>query len=173
MYNMINISKNIKYLKILMKSKKTKIQYEIIDDDLEISKEVKQLEINSYKKLSKLELLKKLENTNSIPINFKTQWDILEKMRISINAPVDSMGVEYCADTTQTKPIYKFQTLVSLILSSQTKDPTTFAAMNKLINHGLTVDNIIKTDDEKIKELIYGVNFHNNKTKYIKQVYIK
>jgi endonuclease III len=35
--------------------------------------------------------------------------------------------------------------------------------------HGLTVDNILKTPDEKINEMIYKVGFRNNKTKYLKQ----
>ena len=45
-------------------------------------------------------------------------------------------------------------------------------AMRKLQAHGLTVDNLHPdvTSSEKLKELIYGVGFHNNKTKYIHQV---
>ena len=43
--------------------------------------------------------------------------------------------------------VKRFQVLVSLMLSSQTKDQVTFAAMEKLRKHGLTVENIIKTDE--------------------------
>ena len=59
------------------------------------------------------------------------------------------------------------------MLSSQTKDTVTFAIMKKLIDYGLTVENIIKTPIEKITEMIYGVSFHNNKAKYLKEVLIK
>lgn len=49
--------------------------------------------------------------------------------------------------------------LVSLMLSSQTKDQVTAAAMQKLRAHGCTVENILATDDEKLGKLIYPVGF--------------
>jgi len=45
------------------------------------------------------------------------------------------------------------------MLSSQTKDQATFAAMEKLKAYGLTVENILKTPSSKIGELIYPVGF--------------
>lgn len=45
------------------------------------------------------------------------------------------------------------------MLSSQTKDQVTFAAMSRLIDHGCTVDNILSTSDEKLGQLIYPVGF--------------
>lgn len=45
------------------------------------------------------------------------------------------------------------------MLSSQTKDQVTFAAMEKLKAHGLTIENILKTPSAKIGELIYPVGF--------------
>lgn len=53
----------------------------------------------------------------------------------------------------------RYQVLISLMLSSQTKDQVTFAAMEKLKAHGLTVENILKTPTSKIGELIYPVGF--------------
>lgn len=53
----------------------------------------------------------------------------------------------------------RFQVLVSLMLSSQTKDQLTFAAMEKLKKHGLTVENVINTDEEVIANLIHPVGF--------------
>ncbi len=79
------------------------------------------------------------------------------------------MGVS-CSSVSKDPAIYKFQTLISLMLSSQTKDPVTFATMKKLIDYGLTVENIANSSIEKLTELIYGVSFHNNKAKYIKEV---
>lgn len=45
------------------------------------------------------------------------------------------------------------------MLSSQTKDQITFAAMEKLRKHGLSVENIINTDEEVIAKLIHPVGF--------------
>lgn len=45
------------------------------------------------------------------------------------------------------------------MLSSQTKDQVTHAAMLRLRNHGLTVDNILKTDENLLGKLIYPVGF--------------
>lgn len=53
----------------------------------------------------------------------------------------------------------RYQALISLMLSSQTKDQVTYAAMQKLLAHGLTVPNILNTTDEKLGELIYPVGF--------------
>ena len=45
------------------------------------------------------------------------------------------------------------------MLSSQTKDQVNAAAMERLKEHGLTVPNILKTNDKKLGELIYPVGF--------------
>lgn len=55
--------------------------------------------------------------------------------------------------------VRRFQVLVSLMLSSQTKDQVTGAAMQKLRAHGCTVENILATDDETLGKLIYPVGF--------------
>lgn len=45
------------------------------------------------------------------------------------------------------------------MLSSQTKDEVNYAAMQRLKQHGLTVDNILETSDEQLGKLIYPVGF--------------
>ena len=40
--------------------------------------------------------------------------------------------------------------------------------MLKLRAHGLSVENILQTDDATLDGLIHAVGFHNNKVKYIK-----
>jgi endonuclease-3 len=45
------------------------------------------------------------------------------------------------------------------MLSSQTKDQVTYNAMQKLQQHGCTIENILATTDEKLGELIYPVGF--------------
>lgn len=49
--------------------------------------------------------------------------------------------------------------LLSLMLSSQTKDQVTAGAMQRLRSRGLTVDSILQTDDSTLGTLIYPVGF--------------
>ena len=53
----------------------------------------------------------------------------------------------------------RYQSLISLMLSSQTKDQVTFAAMERLREKGLTVDNVLTMSDEELGQLIYPVGF--------------
>ena len=45
------------------------------------------------------------------------------------------------------------------MLSSQTKDEVTHAAMQRLRQHGCTIENILKTDDKALEDLIHPVGF--------------
>ncbi|XP_009875646.1 PREDICTED: endonuclease III-like protein 1 [Apaloderma vittatum] len=63
----------------------------------------------------------------------------------------------------------RYQVLLSLMLSSQTKDQVTSAAMLRLRQRGLTVDGILQMDDATLGQIIYPVGFWRNKVKYIKQ----
>uniref|UniRef100_A0A2S2NYW7 DNA-(apurinic or apyrimidinic site) lyase n=1 Tax=Schizaphis graminum TaxID=13262 RepID=A0A2S2NYW7_SCHGA len=55
------------------------------------------------------------------------------------------------------------------MLSSQTKDEVNFAAMQRLKQYGLTVDNILEISDKNLGELIYPVGFWKRKVEYIKR----
>ena len=66
----------------------------------------------------------------------------------------------------------RFQTLIALMLSSQTKDTVTAAAIARLTNElptGLNLDAILGVEPERLDDMIGKVGFHNTKTKYIKQ----
>uniref|UniRef100_A0A667ZBU2 Endonuclease III-like protein 1 n=2 Tax=Myripristis murdjan TaxID=586833 RepID=A0A667ZBU2_9TELE len=102
------------------------------------------------------------------PPEWRTQLDYIREMRSSRDAPVDNMGAQKCYDTEVPAHVKRFQVLVSLMLSSQTKDQVTAAAMQKLRAHGCTVENILSTDDETLGKLIYPVGFWRNKVKYLK-----
>lgn len=54
------------------------------------------------------------------------------------------------------------------MLSSQTKDQVNFDAMNRLKKHGLTPENIVKTDITILEELIKPVSFFRVKSKHVK-----
>lgn len=61
-----------------------------------------------------------------------------------------------------------FQTLVSLMLSSQTKDVINAKVMARLREHGLSVSRLLdETDESTLNGLIRGVGFHNTKTRHI------
>ncbi|KAJ5124086.1 DNA repair protein Ntg1 [Penicillium bovifimosum] len=128
------------------------------------------------------------------PSNWDTMYNTVKKMREdNPTAPVDTMG---CAELywRASSPIdRRFQTLIALMLSSQTKDTVTAVAMHRLHTElgdptpsspikikqepdeskpdkdsTLNLQNILTVDPVRLNELIRTVGFHNNKTKYIK-----
>ncbi|XP_054636302.1 endonuclease III-like protein 1 [Dunckerocampus dactyliophorus] len=102
------------------------------------------------------------------PPDWKKQLGFIREMRSSHDAPVDHMGAEKCYDTEAPANVRRFQVLVSLMLSSQTKDQVTAAAMQRLRAHGCTVEKILSTDDNTLGKLIYPVGFWRNKVKFLK-----
>ena len=53
------------------------------------------------------------------------------------------------------------------MLSSQTKDEVTAAAMSRLQTHGLNIDSILHTSQSKIEQLIKPVGFYRVRTRHI------
>ncbi|XP_022080218.1 endonuclease III-like protein 1 [Acanthaster planci] len=103
------------------------------------------------------------------PSHWREMLELIREMRKEKDAPVDSMGAEKIGDHDAEPKVYRYHVLLSLLLSSQTKDQVTSAAMMALRNHGCTVDNILKTSDKKLGELIYPVGFWKKKIDYIKR----
>jgi len=104
------------------------------------------------------------------PKNWEVIYSIVEELRADRSAPLDTDGGEALPERHLGEKVYRFQVLVALMLSSQTKDAVVGETMRILQKHGLTVDNIRATDSVKLNSLIKKVGFHNNKTKYLKQV---
>jgi endonuclease-3 len=82
------------------------------------------------------------------------------------------MGCERCADPSAPPPVQRFQTLVSLMLSSQTKDEVTFAACQRLkdglhATGGFTAAGVASADLALLEKLIYPVGFYRNKSKFV------
>lgn len=102
------------------------------------------------------------------PKNWESILSKITKFRSLNKAPVDTLGCTSQAETTNEKT-YRYQILVSLQLSSQTKDQVNAATMTILKKHGLTVDNVIETSVEDLNEMIKMVGFHNKKAVYMKQ----
>lgn len=63
------------------------------------------------------------------PPNWEEMYSLTRLMRNANVAPVDTMGCESLADKSQSPRDQRFQTLVSLMLSSQTKDTVTSVAI--------------------------------------------
>ncbi|XP_073699308.1 endonuclease III-like protein 1 [Garra rufa] len=103
------------------------------------------------------------------PRDWRTQLSFIREMRSKRDAPVDQMGAEKCYDTEAPPEVRRYQVLISLMLSSQTKDHVTAGAMQRLREHELSVDAVLKMDDETLGKLIYPVGFWRTKVKYIKQ----
>jgi len=104
------------------------------------------------------------------PPHWEAVYSNIQVMRADRSAPVDSMGCERAHDPEQSPQVRRFQCLVSLMLSSQTKDEVNYAAMMRLREHGLTIENIMATSEDRLGELIYPVGFWRMKAKYLKAV---
>lgn len=102
---------------------------------------------------------KKTRNHLTPPENWEKVLKNLREMRKNLDAPVDMMGCQKCHDENAPPNVGRYQKLLSLMLSSQTKDQVTYAAMNRLVEHGCTIENILATPDEKLGELIKPVGF--------------
>ncbi|XP_055460848.1 endonuclease III-like protein 1 isoform X2 [Psammomys obesus] len=103
------------------------------------------------------------------PQNWQQQLANIRIMRSKKDAPVDQLGAEHCYDASAPPKVRRYQVLLSLMLSSQTKDQVTAGAMQRLRARGLTVESILQMDDDMLGRLIYPVGFWRNKVKFIKQ----
>lgn len=103
-------------------------------------------------------------------------------MRSLIETPVDRMGCGAMATSLANNPavqdprVYRFQLLVALMLSSQTKDEVNFAAMTTLHEHyrakgydGLCIEAVLALSEQEIDKCIAKVGFHTRKATYIKR----
>ncbi|XP_046352813.2 endonuclease III-like protein 1 [Haliotis rufescens] len=163
----INVNKHtnvvVKGLKAFAaKRKHIKIEYE---DQKNSS--VKQEAAKQKKKSDNIEVDVKREKWE--PPNWRNQLKNIYQMRSRRDAPVDTMGCDVISDTQASPEVFRYQVLLSLMLSSQTKDQVTSAAMAKLRQHGCNIDNILATSDDKLGQLIYPVGFWRRKVEYIKR----
>lgn len=77
---------------------------------------------------------KKISSSNdSVEVEPPTNWEeiysLTREMRNENLAPVDTMGCESLAEQSRSPRDRRFQTLIALMLSSQTKDTVTAVAM--------------------------------------------
>ena len=103
---------------------------------------------------------------------FEKDFKKIVEMRKDTPAVVDTQGLSSCIDVCEKKDkkLMKFQGLVSLMLSPQTKDNITYETTKKLLEYGLTIDNMLKISEKELTNIIFKVSFHNVKAKNIKKL---
>ncbi|KAG9065343.1 DNA N-glycosylase and apurinic/apyrimidinic (AP) lyase [Linnemannia hyalina] len=119
--------------------------------------------------------VKKSKFATKEPVGWEVTLDRLREFRLQNPAPVDTMGCERLAEVGDHIPpeVSRYQTLVALMLSSQTKDTVTSVAVRRLqkeLKGGLTIQSILDVPSEELNTIIGAVGFHNKKTIYLKQV---
>ncbi|OJA11195.1 hypothetical protein AZE42_06243 [Rhizopogon vesiculosus] len=117
-----------------------------------------------------------LDTPHPAPPRWKEAYDAIKIMRTQTVAPVDTMGCDRAQHNETDPKNRRFSTLVSLMLSSQTKDEVTDAAVKKLrtaVGGTLSIDAIISADDATISDAIAKVGFWRRKTTYIKKAALR
>ena len=94
----------------------------------------------------------------------------IKEMRKDFDAPVDELGPQrYMSISDIPDKQKRFYVLVSLMLSSQTRDEVNFQAMKRLIAAGLTPNNLSSMTEQDIGDLIKPVGFWKRKSVYLKK----
>lgn len=97
------------------------------------------------------------------------QLKAIIEFRKTSTAPVDTMGASKVGDSADEKT-YRFQTLIGLMLSPQTKDEITSEAVKNLqkgLEGGLTPSSLSKSNVDTVDQLIKKVGFHKDKAERI------
>lgn len=102
---------------------------------------------------------------------FKDQFEKIKELRKTLSAPVDTFGCERLADKTASPRDFRFQTLVALMLSSQTRDEVTAAAFNALRTcfSLFNAQSLANASIDHINSCIKQVGFHRRKSTYLQQ----
>ncbi|KAG7195005.1 DNA N-glycosylase and apurinic/apyrimidinic (AP) lyase [Scheffersomyces spartinae] len=151
------------------------------DIHIEVEIDEEEIPVNVFLSVTENDL-RDLENVKT-PLNWDRIYNEVVDMRSQFMAPVDTLGCERMPNTlvpglkTSNPKVYRFQLLISLMLSSQTKDEVNFEAMKQLhtylqsagFSDGLCLPGIQLLTISEIDKLICKVGFHNRKASYIKQ----
>ncbi|KAL1409571.1 alpha,alpha-trehalase nth1 [Vanrija albida] len=105
------------------------------------------------------------------PARWYEQYQLIEKMRAGIDAPVDTMGCERPRTMEGLDPkTLRFHILISLMLSSQTKDAVTSQAvinLHEALPGGLSAESLAAAPEDTVANAINKVGFWRRKTEYI------
>lgn len=134
------------------------------------------------------DIINGLKSNEKVPQNFIPIFSRVRLMRSEMVTPVDTMGCpripllvskKFGITRNKLRPVdYRVQLLVSLILSSQTKDETVTKAMYNIMdhcfnelhdNHGISLSSLSVIEIETLEQLIKSTGFYKRKAFYIKQ----
>ncbi|KAJ2321453.1 alpha,alpha-trehalase nth1 [Coemansia sp. RSA 2704] len=106
----------------------------------------------------------------------RDDWDVvldrIKEYRASHEAPVDTVGCEALTEEEKDPKLRRFRSLVSLMLSAQTKDEITAEAVRTLSQRlagGLTPRALSEAPLDMIHECVRRVGFWQRKSGYIKE----
>jgi endonuclease-3 len=100
------------------------------------------------------------------PKDWKIVYETIEEFRKVNLAEVDTMGCALVSSKSDRN--WRYHILCALQLSSQTKDPITFEAINKLKQlNNLSPQAIANMEYDELNKIINKVGFHNRKSKYM------
>ncbi|KAJ2719013.1 alpha,alpha-trehalase nth1 [Coemansia sp. Benny D115] len=106
----------------------------------------------------------------------RDDWDIvfdrIKEYRATHEAPVDTVGCEALTAEEKDPKRQRFRSLISLMLSAQTKDEITAEAVRNLSQRlpgGLTPKSLSEASMELIHECVRRVGFWQRKSNYIKE----
>lgn len=95
----------------------------------------------------------------------------IKEQRKTIQAPVDSMG---CCEVGKEHEgdVRRFQILVALLLSSQTRDEVTYSAVKSLNSFlgVLTPERVLRSAEDSLHKCIEKVGYHNKKVKFLIEI---
>ncbi|KIK66156.1 hypothetical protein GYMLUDRAFT_219034 [Collybiopsis luxurians FD-317 M1] len=118
------------------------------------------------------------------PSNWRQAYDLIHEMRytldgVATSAPVDTMGCDIAGEGEGLEGEDKnkrFSILISLMLSSQTKDHVTHAAITNLrtsLGGSLSASSLASAPHSLVEESINKVGFWRRKTEYIQAAAIR
>lgn len=132
------------------------------------------ISVGSKPVISRIRLAQMSQKRAPIKMEAPAKWlemvENIRRVRQLNPAPIDSMGCAQAHSKLDKTVDQRFQVLLSLMLSSQTKDPITWAAVQRLKEAGLgNVQSLMAAREKDIEDLIHPVGFFRRKAVYIKE----
>eukprot|EP00123_Amoebidium_parasiticum_P016408 comp23414_c0_seq1/m.38918 comp23414_c0_seq1/g.38918 ORF comp23414_c0_seq1/g.38918 comp23414_c0_seq1/m.38918 type:complete len:314 (-) comp23414_c0_seq1:65-1006(-) len=103
------------------------------------------------------------------PAQWQRDLEAIRAMRKDRTAPVDELGCEVLGRLGGEGKGFRFHVLVALMLSSQTKDEVTAAAVKRLSSQGCTPEQLVAMDKDQLAALLKPVGFYNHKATYLQK----
>ncbi|KAI8097117.1 DNA glycosylase [Halteromyces radiatus] len=155
-------------------TRRSKVKKEQEDDTTTTMENVQTIVTTSTTSVKK-KPTKNAKKQHGAPLDWNDTFTKIKEYRQHHSAVVDTMGCERLAQRDVPAKQQRFQTLVALMLSSQTKDTVTSAAVKSLqadLPGGLSLQSILTVDESTLDYYIRSVGFHTKKAAYIKKAAI-